>query len=256
MLLDHEFNENVRIWPRGVDISLFSPISRSNDIRAQWLNDAKGYSKSVILYVGRVSFEKNIDLVIQAYKSMDHNTCHLVIVGHGPALNELQARCLKDELPVTFTGYLQGKQLSEVYASADIFAFPSITETFGQVVLEAMASGLPVVGLEAEGVVDLVTHEKTGLLLNTNGLNFDQQVVQYRHLLNRLILEKDTRLNMSKESMIKAKKYTWFEAMECMVNIYRDAIGGQQESEILIHEEQVDSGVEEDYFSDNKLSHL
>lgn len=254
MLNDHQFNNHVRIWPRGVDISLFSPLQRSSDLRAQWLND-NHKSKSIILYVGRVSFEKNINLVIEAYKMMDHTTCHLVIVGHGPALEEIQHTCYQSNIPVTFTGYLQGKQLSEAFASADIFAFPSITETFGQVVLEAMASGLPVVGLDAEGVKDLVSPHKTGLLLNTNGLNKEEQATQYRHLLQQLITKKDMRYSMSKEAMVEAKRYTWFEAMDCMVQVYHDAIGCSAEElptacisknnyQLL---EEVDSGVEEDY---------
>ena len=73
-------------------------------------------------------------------------------------------RQLLADVPVTFTGYLSGDMLADAYASADIFAFPSRTETFGQAVLEAMASGLPVVGLLSEGVCDLVTNGLTGLL--------------------------------------------------------------------------------------------
>jgi glycosyltransferase involved in cell wall biosynthesis len=85
---------------------------------------------------------------------MDHEHCHLVIVGDGPAHTEMQQKLAA--LPVTFTGYLTGETLARAYACADIFAFPSYTETFGQVVLEAMASGLPVAGLLSEGVCDLV----------------------------------------------------------------------------------------------------
>ena len=85
---------------------------------------------------------------------MDHRNSHLVIVGEGPALLEMQQELA--DLPVTFTGYLSGEPLATAYASSDIFAFPSRTETFGKVVLEAMASGLPIVGLIAEGVCDLV----------------------------------------------------------------------------------------------------
>src|SRR5881397_28210 len=86
----------------------------------------------------------------------------LVIVGDGPARAEMEQELTG--LPVTFTGYLRNEELARAYASADLFAFPSCTETFGQVVLEAMASGLPVVGLFSEGVCDLVTHGCTGRL--------------------------------------------------------------------------------------------
>jgi glycosyltransferase involved in cell wall biosynthesis len=224
----HGFN-NVRLWPRGVDISLFSPMKRSNDLRARWLGISvdEARKKTIILYVGRVSFEKNINLVIDAYKGMDHSSCHLVLVGHGPAFNEIESDCVKYGIPVTLTGYLQGSDLSEAYASADVFAFPSVTETFGQVVLEAMASGLPVVGLLAEGVCDLVEHGRTGLLLDTNSYqnaSSSDHSINYRLLLKRLVQNRSLRESMSKEARKSAKKYTWYEAMERMVRVYNDAV--------------------------------
>ncbi|KAG2215920.1 hypothetical protein INT46_004176 [Mucor plumbeus] len=226
ILNDHGF-DNVRLWPRGVDISLFSPAQRSENLRAQWmgLSEIDSKNKTVILYVGRVSYEKNINLVIEAYKNMDHTTCHLVLVGHGPAFHEIQGYCSTKCIPITFTGYLQGQDLSQAYASADIFAFPSVTETFGQVVLEAMSSGLPVVGLEAEGVRDLVDDKRTGLLLNTFDLSVKDQQKKYRGLLEMLINQRHLLENMSREAVRKAKTYTWYEAMECMVNVYHDAVG-------------------------------
>ena len=277
ILTEHGF-DHVRIWPRGVDISLFSPSLRSQELRAQWMDLPLSYanSKSVILYVGRVSFEKNINLVVDAYRGMDHSQCHLVIVGHGPAFDEIQRTCSTNAIPVTFTGYLQGKDLSQAYASADMFAFPSVTETFGQVVLESMASGLPVVGLEAEGVKDLVDHQRTGLLLNTEGLAMQDQVTQYRGLLETLVTQKQTCAKMRREAIMEAKRYTWFEAMDCMVQVYENAMGCSEDElptsirlvpststtplllsnqkkynhhtkQKIANAEEDDSGVEEDY---------
>jgi glycosyltransferase involved in cell wall biosynthesis len=240
ILTDHGFSD-VRLWPRGVDISLFSPTQRSEALRAQWIGLSK--NKTVILYVGRVSFEKNIELLIEAYKAMDHAACHLVIVGHGPAFQEIQSSCLELGIPVTLTGYLQGRDLAQAYASADVFAFPSVTETFGQVVLEAMASGLPVVGLEAEGVKDLVAHSRTGLLLNTFGLSVSDQQAKYRGLLEMLVAQNGLLKEMRLEAVKEAKKYTWYEAMECMVQVYYKAVC-QDELEVIVDD---DSGVEEDY---------
>ncbi|KAG1077551.1 hypothetical protein G6F42_024770 [Rhizopus arrhizus] len=226
ILNDHGF-EKVRLWPRGVDISLFSPLQRSESLRAQWMgvSELKSENKTVILYVGRVSYEKNINLVIEAYKEMNHEKCHLVLVGHGPAFHEIQSYCSAKRIPVTFTGYLQGKDLSQAYASADIFAFPSVTETFGQVVLEAMSSGLPVVGLDAEGVRDLVDDKRTGLLLDTFELPAKDQQKKYRDLLERLVDQPHLLGKLRREAVKKAKTYTWYEAMECMVNVYQDAVG-------------------------------
>lgn len=263
ILMDHGF-DHVQIWPRGVDISLFSPTQRSEALRARWmgLTPTESMNKTVILYVGRVSFEKNIRLVIEAYKGMDHDACHLVIVGHGPAFHEIQSSCLEMGIPVTFTGYLQGTDLSQTYASADVFAFPSMTETFGQVVLEAMASGLPVVGLEAEGVKDLVVHRRTGLLLNMVGLSVSDQQLRYRGLLEMLVAQQEMLKDMSLEAVKDAKKYTWYEAMDCMVQVYHSAVGCDQhefQHDIVtsssaeyynndsIHNDGSDSGVEEDY---------
>lgn len=251
ILSQHGF-QNLTVWPRGVDLTLFSPAQRSDNLRQCWQKAtaaaaAEQYlsdSKMIILYVGRVSYEKNIELMIEAYRGMDHDVCHLVIVGHGPAFIELQSTCISNQLPVTFTGYLQGQNLAEAYASADLFAFPSQTETFGQVVLEAMASGLPVVGLDAEGVKDLVIHEQTGLLLNTVGLNRMQQINEYQFLLKKLVTQKKMCYDMSQKAMLKAKEYHWYEAMECMIQIYRNAKGD-------LKEEGEDSGVEEDYVPEN-----
>lgn len=212
--------KNLRVWPRGIDLQLFSPKKRSLRQRTQWTpND-----KTIILYVGRVSFEKNLDLLIQSYKHMDHRKCHLVIVGLGPALDRIKLDCKSTNTPISLLGYLQGEELATVYASADIFAFPSFTETFGQVVLESMASGLPVVGLLAEGVQDLVIHEKTGLLLNTENLPRNDQVEKYRHLLTLLVYDNEKRSQLRMNSLEKCKEYTWFGAMEQLVQVYKEAI--------------------------------
>ena len=177
--------EHLRIWPRGVDTMLFRPERRSAALRASWLQGREQPEhKVVLLYVGRVSGEKNLQLLVKAYRTLDHNRCHLVVVGEGPALAEIQQEMA--DLPVTYTGYLQGEALATAYASADVFAFPSRTETFGQAVLEAMASALPVVGLVSEGVCDLVTDGRTGLL-DSQRSSEEEQVVHYRHLLQQLI---------------------------------------------------------------------
>lgn len=126
-------------------------------------------SKAVVLFVGRISWEKNIRLLIEAFRLLPvsvRDSAKLVIVGDGPARAELTRLCARYGLDAAFMGHQKGKRLASMYASSSIFAFPSFTETFGQVVLEALASGLPVVGLHAEGTSDLVCHGITGLLLD------------------------------------------------------------------------------------------
>ncbi|KAG0172127.1 hypothetical protein DFQ28_008466 [Apophysomyces sp. BC1034] len=246
-MLDHKGFDNLSLWPRGIDAATFSPAKRSHALRARWLgSEVEATQKTVILYVGRVSFEKNIGLVLDAYKQLDYqNSCHLVIVGHGPAFDEIQSECARTNLPVTFTGYLRGIQLASAYASADVFAFPSVTETFGQVVLEAMASGIPVAGVQAEGVCDLVVDQQTGLLLDIAGLTRTQQIKGYAANLNRLVRCAEERIRMGHCAREAAKGYTWWEAMECMVRTYRDvALSGKYGTEVG---GDCDSGVEEDF---------
>ncbi|MBV9712377.1 MAG: glycosyltransferase family 1 protein [Ktedonobacteraceae bacterium] len=219
--------EHLRIWPRGVDMELFRPECRSEELRASWLAGREEISnKTILLYVGRVSWEKNLRLLIQAYQGMDHTNCHLVIVGDGPAYAEVQQEL--SGLPVTFTGYLRGPELATAYASADVFAFPSYTETFGQVVLEAMASGLPVVGLLSEGVCDLVEDGRTGFLLDAQKMNEEEQVVGYRERLLRLVQNKSMRHEMSFAASTSVHHHTWHEAMECLVRGYHEVIDAHQ----------------------------
>jgi glycosyltransferase involved in cell wall biosynthesis len=215
--------ERLRIWPRGIDTTLFQSTLRSADLRASWLEGrANPERKVVLLYVGRVSWEKNLRLLVNAYKTMDHERCHLVMVGDGPALVEIQQELA--EVPVTFTGYLSGNALAVAYASADLFAFPSHTETFGQVVLEAMASALPVVGLLAEGVCDLVTHEQTGLLLDTRLQDEEQQVIAYRDQLTSLIQDEQLRHRLGQAALIGAGQWSWHEAMEHLIRGYHEVL--------------------------------
>jgi glycosyltransferase involved in cell wall biosynthesis len=216
--------EHLRIWPRGVDTMLFHPSRRSLALREQWLGAGMDVAEEpvVLLYVGRVSWEKNLRLLIQAYRRMDHRRCHLVIVGNGPAIAEVRNQLRG--VPTTFTGYLVGEDLAAAYASADIFAFPSYTETFGQVVLEAMASGLPVVGLEADGVCDLVRHEQSGLLLNMPVNVGEEEIERYCAYLTRLVDNQQERVLCSQFALVEASRRSWHEAMECLVNGYREVV--------------------------------
>lgn len=134
--------ENLVLLGRGVDCERFHPSHRSASLRQQWQADENDL---VLLHVGRLAPEKNLLLLTQAWKDALETTKHpkrlrLVIVGDGPMRAELQKQ-LPDAL---FTGWLNGAELASAYASADIFVFPSIVETFGNVVTEAMASGLAI----------------------------------------------------------------------------------------------------------------
>jgi len=112
------------------------------------------------------------------------------------------------------------------------------------VVLESMASGLPVVGLNAEGVCDLVSHEKTGLLLDVaEGMSREDQIEGYRHNLERLVDNVALRSAMGRDAVTSSRKYTWYEAMEKIVQGYREVVA-RKESDCI---KDSDSGVEEDF---------
>ena len=215
----------MRIWPRGVDTILFHPQRRSESLRAAWLSErANPEEKVILLYAGRVSWEKNLRLLTAAYRSMDHTRCHLVIVGNGPALKEAQQELA--EAPVTFTGYLTGEALATAYASADIFAFPSTSETFGQVVLEAMASALPVAGVLSEGVRDLVEDGESGFLLDIIGLDKQEQAQGYRIRLEHLVHNVVMRYTLGQTALFEAQQRSWASAMQCLFDGYQEVIAG------------------------------
>ncbi len=133
----------VRIFSRGVDCTLFSPQKRCNRIRDDW---GVGDTGTALLYVGRLAHEKNISLAIETYREMLNQNSHLkfIIIGDGPLYSELRRK----NPDIIFCGIHRGKTLARYYASADIFLFPSETETFGNVTLEAMASGLVVLAYD------------------------------------------------------------------------------------------------------------
>ncbi|WP_038053839.1 glycosyltransferase family 1 protein [Thioalkalivibrio sp. ALJ1] len=141
-LAEHGF-ERVRVMARGVDTRRFSPARRSSRLHKQWRAGGAG---PIVLYVGRLAPEKNLDLVVEAFRSLQDRLpdARLVLVGDGPSRVALQ-RAHPD---LIFTGQQVGQALAQHYASADLFLFPSTSETFGNVVIEAMASGLPVLAFD------------------------------------------------------------------------------------------------------------
>jgi len=141
--LDARGFENLQLLPKGVDTKLFNPKKRSLTLRQSW---GVGAGSLVGIYVGRIAAEKNLPLIIDAFREIQKKIPDFkgVFVGAGPRLEEMK----RDHPDFIYTGVLRGEELAEHYASADIFLFPSITETFGNVTLEAMASGLAVVAYD------------------------------------------------------------------------------------------------------------
>lgn len=159
--------EKARPLPRWVDTEMFSPVKNNPCFYEKYrLNGGTKF-----IYVGRVSKEKNMGLLSCAFREiMDSGSDgNLVIVGDGPYRNEMEQE-LKG-YPAVFTGFLSGEELSTAYASADVFVFPSTTDTFGNVVLEAQASGLPVIVSDEGGPKELMKDGITGIVAMSNNKN-------------------------------------------------------------------------------------
>lgn len=200
----------VTLWSRGVDSTLFGPARRS----AAWRRVTTGADDgAIVLYVGRLSLEKNLLSLVDAFKAIEDEQVRLVLVGDGPARPELE-RVLAGHR-ATFTGYLRGEALAEAYASSDVFAFPSRTETYGQVVGEAMASGLPVVAFDADGVRDQVESGKTGLLAPAGDTQAFAQAVR------SLVARPELRAALGIRARQVAAGRTWERVMDDLLDIYR-----------------------------------
>jgi glycosyltransferase involved in cell wall biosynthesis len=150
--------ENIEIIGRGVDTKLFHPGRRDPALRARWgVNE----NETVALYVGRLAAEKNLALVFRAFDAMReaHPATRLVLVGDGPERAPWQAR----RPDAIFCGTQVGETLAAHYASGDVFLFPSLTETWGNVTIEAMASGLAVVAYDCAAAEEVIRHGENGL---------------------------------------------------------------------------------------------
>lgn len=149
----------VRVVGRGVDTVLFDPARRSPELRARW---GVGPGRPACLYVGRLAPEKNLDLVLRSFAAIrqQHPGARLIWVGDGPAA----ARLASEHADHHFAGMRTGVDLATHYASADIFLFPSLTETYGNVVGEAMASGLPVAAYRCAAAAELIVHRDNGVV--------------------------------------------------------------------------------------------
>jgi len=152
--------ERIVVHPRGVDAERFHPGQEGS-----FFKDLGLARQFKILYVGRVSREKSLDVLAEAFRLVHRHRpdARLVVVGDGPYLEEMREQT--SDLPVVFTGYLQGEELTAAYAGADLFVFPSATDTFGNVVLEAQASGLPVVVTSSGGPREAMQPGRTGLVV-------------------------------------------------------------------------------------------
>jgi phosphatidylinositol alpha 1,6-mannosyltransferase len=206
-LLADGLKDNFKPWPRGIDTVRFSPSRRS----AAWRQrHGIGADEVVVLHVSRLVREKRLDTLTRALGRI--TAAHrAVIVGDGP-----DRGFAEQALPhAIFTGFLSGEELAEAYASSDIFVFPSDSESFGNVTLEAMASGLPCVCADATGSRSLVAAGETGYLAPAGNSS------AFAGLITRLIEDAPTRRRMGEAARTRALGFSWDETMARMLGYYR-----------------------------------
>ncbi|MCP9292220.1 glycosyltransferase family 4 protein [Gracilimonas sediminicola] len=212
-LKNHGFEDGMKIWARGVNTKLYSPEKRDMDWRR-----AAGFEDDdiVVTFVSRLVWEKELDTFrhsVQQVASKNPKVKPLV-VGDGPAMAELQK--LMPE--AHYTGFLEGENLARAYASSDVFLFPSHTETFGNVTLEAMSSGLPCLVADATGSKSLVEHGVNG------GLAEPENKVDFVKKLSIIVSDQSLRDKMRKASREKALEYEWDEINGQLVQNYKEAL--------------------------------
>lgn len=205
---------NLKIWSRGIDTNKFNPEHREKEIRHR-LNAG---DKIIFLYVGRLAAEKDLDILLESVKRVNliyPGKAQFVFTGDGPYAEEMK-RVSPDN--VFYPGYLKGQELWTMYASCDAFVFPSSTETFGNVVLEAMASGLPVIAVNSGGVTDSIIHRYNGLLCEPRNIeSFTNAIATF---INDSSLVKNLGTNARRYSLTKS----WDRIFEGLVNDYHSVV--------------------------------
>lgn len=210
-LLADGLRDNFKPWPRGIDTARFSPTRRSNAWRTSL---GIGADELVVLHVSRLVREKRLDTLTAALKQLEvpHRA---VIVGDGP-----DRGFVEQELPrAIFTGFQGGDALATAYASSDLFIFPSDSESFGNVTLEAMASGLPCVCADATGSRSLVVDGETGFLAGPSDAS------AFAAHLTHLAQDPGLRTRMGEAGRARALTFSWEETLARMVGYYRALLG-------------------------------
>jgi len=204
--------KRIRVWPKAVDSNHFHPDNFSPAMR-EFLSQGHP-EKPLLLCVGRLSHEKRISWLLDPVRKLPD--VRLAIVGGGPAEEEL--RDMFAGTPTFFAGYLKGRRLQEAYASADVFAFPSDTETLGFVAMESMASGVPVVGARAGGIPDVIEDGVNSLLFSPDDGG------EFRAQLERLIQDPDLRSRLAQRARKDMESCSWLASTRRLLDYYSTAV--------------------------------
>lgn len=203
--------QRLRRWGRGVNCKRFHPAQRDPAWRMRLLN-GRDPTSLLCIYVGRLANEKRVDLLLEVARTPD---VALTVIGDGALRDGLES--IFAGTNTHFMGYLFGDELAQAYASADVFMFSGACETFGQVVQEAMASGLPAVVVDQGGVVDLVQDGETGFVCPADSEAFAEAA---RKLRDNPML----RHTLSKNARLFAEAHPWSAIMQELETYYSEAI--------------------------------
>jgi len=211
--------DKINVIPNGINLTSFNGIERDYNFRRQYAMD----NEKIILYVGRLVYEKGIQHLIAAMPKIlqNYNNSKLLIVGKGGMIEDLKAQCeylgISDK--VYFTGYMNSKQLQNMYKCADVAVFPSMYEPFGIVALEAMLAGVPTVVSDVGGLNEIVDHGINGMKSYAGNPNSIADSVV------ALLNDKQLAINVSKKAKIKVKEeFNWNKISQDTHYIYERAI--------------------------------
>ena len=212
--------QNVELWQRGIELDRFSPSLRNNELKS-----AIGVDEDcpVLLFVGRLINHKDLNDLVDAHHLLNAQgfKYKIVIVGDGPMRNELEQKLSQAH----FTGYQYGQDLARWYASSDVFVFPSTTETFGNVILEAFASGIPAVGVAKGGVADIINHGRDGLIAKPN------DPVDFAKQISYFLSHPDERYQYGRIARETAKTYSWKAINTRLLQSYENVIRASESVE-------------------------
>lgn len=204
---------NLELWGRGVDSVRFNPLNRDGGMRRE-LGIAP--QEKVIAYVGRLAAEKNLEMLLESWRLLPgREKYRLLLIGDGPLRPRLERGA---DSRVIFAGYWYGFELARLYASADLFVFPSLSDTFGNVVLEAMASGLPVVAFQVPGPGDILRQGETGLLAE----RIDAESLA--RAIDDLLGRPERLRAMGENARRYAERQNWKDILEQLRNTYQSIV--------------------------------
>ncbi|MSR31450.1 MAG: glycosyltransferase family 1 protein [Gemmataceae bacterium] len=210
---------DVKLWSRGVDTQLFHPKKRDEALRKSL---DLGEEDVLVLYVGRLAQEKNLQSLIRAFEKTiasqkPGQTVKLALVGDGPEKESLEALINPQ---ILLTGQQKGEDLARWYASSDIFAFPSLSETFGNVVQEAQASGLPVVAFQSPVMGERIENDKNGFLA--------QSPDEFQEKLQHLAYNPGDRVRLGQAAWKSVQEQSWINNISQLNQTYRIVLASHQ----------------------------